>query len=253
MDQVATPFYTDLKFWSLIISILALVLSQLKFFMNLFRRARLRVEPYSQIFVTHKYGNPNLQIHLILSNTGGRKIRVKGIVATVSRSKSETFAINAATYQKQDDPATLLFTPFSLEPSDEWAHLVNFWNPLPRQDDKRIKEARSALRADIRQKAEKRTEEEKERKVVVFADESLVLPFRQLFQKQFIWCPGEYDLALTIDTEPASAVNEQRYRFVLFESDTAEMENIVEHYPTGAGVFFPSEIDEGVIVPIQKT
>lgn len=252
MDQVAIPFYTDMKFWSLIISILALVLSQWKFFFNALRRARLSVELYSQIFITHKYGNPNLQLHMILSNSGGRKVRIKGITAKLTPSTREKFSINATTYQKQGDPAQLLVAPFSLNPGEEWSHLVTFWNHLPRHIDKRIKDVRVILRQQINTKRELRSEEDKQQNKAVYADADVVAPLIALFEQQFKWHPDEYEVALSIETEPANAFKEHRFRFVLFESDTGEMRAVTENYAAGAGVLFVDETDQGTFVPIQE-
>jgi hypothetical protein len=252
MDQATTSIYADLKFWSFIVAAIALALSQLPPLNILFRRARLGVEVYSQIFITHKYGNPNTQFHLIVSNTGGRKVRVKGIALRVSPATGEEFSISAGTYhQKQSDTEALLFTPFSLLPGEEWAHLINFWNPLTRQDDKRIRESTFALRTNINEKLETLDEAQKN-KTLVFADENLVAPFIQIFERQFKWHPDEYEIALSADTEPPNAIADQRFRFVLFESDTVEMRKIANEYATGAGIYFAPTFSEGVIVPIQK-
>lgn len=246
------PLVADMKFWSLIISILALVLSQWKFFSSFWRRANLNVELHNLAFITHKYGNPNFQSHIALSNTGGRKIRVKGIRLTLKPSTREQFSIIASTYQKQGDEAQLLLTPFSLAPGDEWSHHVLFWNPLARHAEKRVKEAKIALREDIAEKRESRSEEDKNNNKAVVADAHIVAPLLQLFEEQFKWFPDDYEAALSFDTEPINAVKEQRFRFVLFESDTAEMRAVTKNYTFGAGVFFKDESDEGVITPIQK-
>jgi hypothetical protein len=64
---------TDWKFWTLIISIIALILSQLPPVHLLLRKSKIEFEAYSKFFVTLKVGNPNLQSHLIIRNTGGKK------------------------------------------------------------------------------------------------------------------------------------------------------------------------------------
>lgn len=252
MDQIATPFYTDLKFWSFIISILALLLSQQSFFKNLFRGARISVEPYDQMYLTHGFGCPNVQVHLLATNIGGRKVRVKGISLAILKSNGESFAVRSISYfQKQGDPNAILLTPFSLLPGDEWSHVIQFFSPMQRQEDKVIRQATSALRADISAKISKRGEDEP--KTLVYADPALVEPFIRCFERHFKWHPDEYSMTISMDTEPPNAFANRQFRFVLFEADTHDMKVIVDKYASGEGVYYTQpETVRGVFVPIQK-
>jgi hypothetical protein len=251
LNQVGVPFYTDIKFWSLIISIAALLLSQWKFFANIFRRASLSVEPYSQAYLTHRFGWTNAQLHMTLINSGGRKVRIKGIAMRISNASADTFTIPVTGYyQKQSDTQTMLFRPFSLDPGEEWAHIAQFYQLLPRHEDKFIRQAISTLRADVLEKLAQRPKESEH--IVVYAEESNVTPIVDFFERHFKWSAEEYRLTLSIDTEPPSAVKDQQFRFVLFESDIAEMRRIVGKYRTGEGVYFPPEVLDGVHIPLEK-
>jgi len=128
MQQVANiPLYMDWSFWAVVVAAIALVLSQLPPIHQLLRRAKIDVEPYSRIHISHKVGNPNVSLHLILTNLGGRSIRVKGITLRVTREGKEVSVLSAQNYyQNPSDKSTVLFTSFSLKPKDEWAHIVNF-------------------------------------------------------------------------------------------------------------------------------
>ena len=79
MQNVAAPLYMDWSFWAVVIAFAALVLSQLPPIHVMLKRAKLDLELYSKISITHKLGNPNLQLHLILSNIGGRRVSVTDI------------------------------------------------------------------------------------------------------------------------------------------------------------------------------
>lgn len=251
LDQVGTPFYADVKFWSLIISILALLLSQWKFFANLFRRASVSVEPYSQVYIFHRYGIPNVQHHLTLLNSGGRKVRIKGITMRIASSAGEVFSIPAVAYfQKQSDTQSVLFVPFSLQPGEEWAHIVQFYSLLPRQEDKFLRQAISTLKSDVLEKVAQRDKEQAH--IVVYAEDSNVTPLLDFFEKKFKWRAEEYRLALSIETDPPKAIQDQLYRFVLFESDIDEMRRIVGKYRTGESIYYPAELLEGVFVTMEK-
>jgi hypothetical protein len=161
-------FLSDMKFWSLIIALTALVLSQLPPIKDWFKKAKIDFELYSKISLTHKVGNPNLQLHLIISNIGGRKVRVKKINATVSREGSELLTLPAVNYlQDPSDKNNVLFTSFSLDPEEEWGHIVNLLNFFGREEEKEYRKLESDLISDIR---EKRKQLPDDPKVLIEAD-----------------------------------------------------------------------------------
>lgn len=153
MPPTAVPVYLNWQFWAATMAGVAIVLSQLPPLHLLLRRAKLGMELYSRAHLTHKVGNPNVQLHIILSNLGGRGIRVRGITLAVRRDGQEVSTFPAQNYLP--DPAasqTVLFTPFPIKPKDEWAHIVNFLNYFSRDDDKAYRAAERAIRAAISEK-----------------------------------------------------------------------------------------------------
>jgi len=66
-------FYENWAFWTVLIAAIAIILSQIPPIHILWKKAKLDIELYSRIIVTHKVGNPNLLCPLILSNVGGEK------------------------------------------------------------------------------------------------------------------------------------------------------------------------------------
>jgi len=75
----AAPFYLDWTFWTAVVAAVALILSQLPPVLSWFRRAKIDIEVYSRIGLSHKIGNPNASMHIILSNSGGRALRIKKV------------------------------------------------------------------------------------------------------------------------------------------------------------------------------
>jgi len=84
-EAVDVPLYLNWTFWAVLVAALALLLSQLPPVHMLLKRAKLDMELHSRIHITHKVGNPNLQLHLILSNVGGKTIKIKGITSAIER------------------------------------------------------------------------------------------------------------------------------------------------------------------------
>jgi len=68
MEEVTTPLYLNWSFWAVVFAAIAIALSQLPPIRLWFKKAKLEIELYSKIAITHKVGNPNLQLHLIINN-----------------------------------------------------------------------------------------------------------------------------------------------------------------------------------------
>jgi hypothetical protein len=146
------PFYLDWKFWSFFVALLALFISLLPQILMLIRRPKLEAEVYSHMHIKHKVGNPNSQFHLILSNTGGRTVKIKSISILFKRGDEDSFTLTAKNYlQHTSDKTTVLFTSYKLKPGEEWAHIVNFLNFFSREDDRSFREMESNLRLDFLQ------------------------------------------------------------------------------------------------------
>lgn len=246
---IQTPFYLDWVFWSFVAALVALVLSQLPPIHILLRRSKLEAEIYSQMHISHKVGNPNGQLHLILSNTGGRVIKIRTIELQFKRGEEDTFVLPALNYfQLPGDKETVLLTSFKLKPGKEWAHVVSFLNIFSRDDDKLYRQLESNLRMDIL--AKKRALEDKEE--LVTANEGNVQPLLTFFNKYFKWKPGEYEMTLIVQTDPPNALSDKHFRFVLFESDSLELSEYQNDYKYSFGVSISIPEHRGVFVPLSE-
>jgi hypothetical protein len=139
--------------------------------------------------------------------------------------------------------------PFSLKPGETWAHGTNFLNPFDRATEKLYRESESALGADIRRKIEARPKDDKR---AVTADATLIAPFLALFDRLFVWLPGEYIVELRVDAEPGSASFGRKYRFTLYESDSAELRSHTDDYQFGGGLTYNVDRHAGVFVPLSQ-
>jgi len=250
VEQITqTPFYLDWVFWSFIVALLALVLSQLPPIHIMIRRPKLEAEVYSQMHITHKVGNPNAQLHLILSNNGGRVLKIREIDLHFKRGKTDEFNLPAKNYyQLPGDKETVLLTSFKLKPGEEWAHVVNFLNFYSRDDDKLFRQLESNLHTDILGKREL-LEDKNE---MVAAEEANVQPLLKFFDGKFRWHPGEYEMTLSAQTDPPDALSDTNFRFVLFESDYEELSGYKDDYKYGFGVSLDTAKHKGIFVPLSE-
>ena len=244
------PFYLDWNFWTALLALIAIVLSQLPPVRLLIRPRRLEVEVHSRINITHKVGNPNVGLVVSIRNTGGLDLRIRGLNLSVSRDgKLVTSMPGAHYFETPSSQASVLFVPFTLKPGESWAHSVEFLNYFDRLTEKAFRESIAHLDWDIRRKLRERLEDDKR---PVVGDESLVMPFFELFKRLFIWFPGEYVADLNVFAEPSTATYQREYRFTLFESDTAELREHLEDYRFGVGLTFNAASHGGVAVPLTE-
>jgi hypothetical protein len=243
--------FADWSFWAVVVAAIAVVLSQLPPVHLLFKKAKLDLELYSKISVTHKVGNPNLQLHLLILNVGGRKVRIKDIRATIERDGTQVAILPAQNYlQDPSDQRAVLFTSFSLTLGQEWAHIVNFLNFFGREEEKRYRDLEAAMLADFREKRALATEEQKD---PIELDSSTVTPFLDFFGERFVWCPGEYKLDVILLTDQESANLSKSFRFTLFESHSAQLRAITDYYKYGGGIWWdPQNVQVAVIVDVKE-
>ena len=237
----------DWSFWAVVVAAAAIVLSQLPPIRHWFKRTSLGIELYSRIFLTHKVGNPNVQVHIIVSNTGGRTVRIKTMSLNFARNGIQVFSLPVQNYlHKPTDKDSILFTPFSLSPEDEWSHIANFLNFFDRDDEKRYRDMESALRQDIGDKLRRNPD------AIAEADPENVKPIEQFFNEKFCWHPGEYKMTAKIFGDRISV--EKLYRFTIFESESNELKAHVDDYKSGARIFWEPSGGSlpGISVPIHE-
>lgn len=234
------PFYLDWKFWSAVIAVIALMLSQFPPVLPRLWPGRLAIEVHSRIVVGHKVGNTNVTLYVALTNTGGREVRVRAITLRVKRDGKELNSLPAKNFhEKAGDRDSVLFVPFWLKRGESWAHMVNFLNFFDRQTEKQFRESEQAMRASIEAKLKARPAGDNN---PVSVEPGLVAPFLAMFDQMFIWSPGEYIAELAVSTSEKETAFKRAYRFTLYESDTAEMKRHRDDYAIGAGVCFDARI-----------
>ena len=248
-SMTSAPFYQDWQFWSAIVATVALLLSQLPPLHILFRRAGLKCEAFSRIHLTHRIGNPNAQWHLIIENTGGKPVRVKSIALQFRRNGSGIITLQAQSYLRTPDAQeTVIFTPFRVGQSEEWAHVINFFNLFSRDDEKEFRRIDSAMRSDILSKREALIDKSKD----VTTDPRILDQAMAFFNRHFAWEHGEYEVTLKVTTDNQRADIERPFRFTLLESECLELRSYTEAYQFGAGVFFNTPAHTGILVPTSE-
>jgi hypothetical protein len=241
MPATHTPIYLDWTFWAVVIATLALVLSQLPPLHRLFRRAKLTLDVPSRIALTHLVGNAHAAVHVIISNVGGRSIKVTRISAELRRDRHHVTTLPGQNFnQKSAVSAATLLARFTLKPDDEWSHTVNFLHPFSRADDKTFRTASNALKKEILELRRKRDSAARAIDDLVIASEESVAPFMQIFDRLYLWKAGEYEMTIYVETQPARASVQKTLLFSLFESDVQSLKDITSDFRMGDGIYWNS-------------
>ncbi|MGB3463135.1 MAG: hypothetical protein WBA33_14330 [Rhodanobacter lindaniclasticus] len=248
--EAARSFYTDWTFWSFVVAAIALIASLWVPVRRFLKATRLILEVHPRIALDHTFGNPQANLYMDLRNTGGRDVRVNEITMTVTRDGSEVREIPGQVYfEKTSSQEPLLLVPFNIQASDSWAHPVKFYALPGRQLDQKIRKNISDLRSDIDKKREAMGKEVSKTTAAI-ADEMLVRPLVELFNSQFFWKAGEYAITLNVLAEPLSGSLTRRFRFVVYESEAADLAVEVEDYKYGGGVYYQSSKHASIFPPI---
>ena len=247
--QTVSCLFVDMKFWAVLISAVAVILSQLPPIWKWFKKAKIELDIYPTVMINHKVGNPIVNAHIKLTNIGGSEVKINKFLIRLYKNESYVTDLTCRTYRelKSENEGDLLFTPFRLKIKDEWSGLLNFYNPFGREDEKKYRELESKIKEDIIKKRKQLVDE----KQIVDADDKNVQPFNDFMDEKFIWKHGDYKLELIIETIQEKAKIQKNYRFILYESDQQFLENYKEEFKTGAGIFYDSANQTGLYIEIN--
>jgi hypothetical protein len=244
------PLYMNWEFWSALAAGIAIVLSQLPPIHTWLRaRHRIEVEFLSRISVFDKIGNPNISIYLGITNAGQASVRIKGMQVTIQRDGRQLGAYPGQTYfETAKDKNSVLLIPFTLKPEETWSHTVTFLQFFDRPTEKWYRECEAALRADVQQKMEQR--DANAPKTLIEAEPALVRPFAEFFDRTFLWLPGEYVVEFVLATDYSRTALQRKFRFTVFESDTARLRTYATDYKYGAGIYWVADKNIPLFIPI---
>lgn len=219
LDSI-TPWYSDWTMWSFVVAFAALALSVIPY-LRRFSKARLEIDVYQRIFLTHKVGNPNAQLQVMLTNTGGKRVRVRGMSLDMRRAGEAAFTLKAITYlHSPNDSDGILLAPFSLQVEQEWGHLVNFYQINTQQDQRTFRNFQKAIRDNIRSQRVGMPDSAPD----VAAPPELAAPALEYFNRKFKWYEGEYEVTLNVSTD-ADLAPAKKLRLTIFEIDSRELED----------------------------
>jgi len=245
----------DAAFWSTLIALLALVLSQLPPVREILKPRELRIVVPEALFLYHFMGNLQMSAFLTLNNVGGRGITVQKIECVLIHEEgSPRYRLPAQTYwpRAQSGSGQELFIGWvPLKPEEHWAETVHFYKFWSVQDEEDSAAIISRIRNDIY--AKRALLEPGLVNKPVDADEKLVKEAKDFFEKRFTLAKGNYKVLIAAISEKSEAVSVRGFDFTLYDHHLRTLRSIEDDYKTGAGIYFNSEdpLKSGVNVRLR--
>ena len=234
----STSIFLNWSFWAVVVAAIALILSQIPPILLIIRSTHIRVEPHDRVMISHWLGNPSVNLYLALTNTGGRKVSVLSLDLKLQMEDGNSFSLPAQSFQIQGNiQNSFLFTRITLKPDETWSNFVSFAPHMDTTDERKTKQLMKELRNDINQKIANKLKANPAFNGKLEAEEKLVLPIVDFFDKHNKWRAGEYVVQLHVNCEPKKASITRDFRFTIYESDVQDLSD-VSRYKYGAGVYY---------------
>ena len=124
--------------------------------------------------------------------------------------------------------------------------MTSFLKFFDRIEEKIYRESEMKLKDEIF-----RIKEEHGEKHFAEVGSDFLKPFNEIFEKKFIWLPGDYTIKIEIETNYSKANTIKQYRFTIFESMTESFNKHKEGYPSGAGIYWDSPLYLGQWIEVE--
>jgi hypothetical protein len=202
-----------------------------------FKKAALEVELYERISIGHYVGNPILFLTIIIRNVGGRDLRIRRLRLRIRKNDRELAVIPAMNFYDKlsADASPVVLMSVSLPVGETWSHMLQFFPPFDRDLADEVRTAANTLQADILAKRAALPPQAQHQ--LVAGEPANVERLVQIFDQLFVWTRGQYKVALEVDTEPGTHID-QRFEFTLFESDETAMRLQSQSYAVGDGLWW---------------
>jgi len=229
----------DAAFWSTVIALLALILSQLPPLRELLKHRELRIVVPETVSLYHFMGNLQISGFLALHNVGGRSITVQKVECVLLDDDGHPLRLPAQTYWSRAQAASgqeLFIGWIHLSPSEHWAESVHFYKVWSVQDEEDSAKIVTSIRDDI---TAKRAAATTYLPNSPDADDKLAKDAKDFFEKHFNLTKGNYRLLIAAISEKTDVVAVRGFDFTLYDHHIRALRSVADDYKTGAGIYYP--------------
>jgi hypothetical protein len=244
-------FERKLATLSLVISLLAVVLSQFHPLYTFLDKPKLAGAVNPEIMVTHSWGGISLNLYLRLANTGRATGTVNRVEMFLEKAEPTSYRKRLPVNWYVSTPATLApgetqtqlpFGPHDIAPDGRWENFVIAFEPFAKDQQNHItnlvQEMQKQLNAQMHAPHPDKTLYPAE---PFHVDDKLFDEISRFVHKNLAgFGLGEYNLLVMFwDDKSEKPFSVSCYSFSVFEADVQSMENVVDQYRTGNGIILP--------------
>ncbi|MFZ5619555.1 MAG: hypothetical protein ACOY5W_00855 [Pseudomonadota bacterium] len=231
------PWYKQTAVWGLVISVLALSLSQLPPIANWRARTDVGIELGKRVGLPNTIGMPGYQLFIELRNKGNRTIELSKLRLKLKYPNNTSKLLYAQTYQKiipgQFSPLDFPVTTINLAPGTNWTEQVSFHPELSPEDDEHLAEIRLQMSASIQQQAMKNPQTGP-----VEAAADIVDRANKFFDRNFDLQKGQYRVSLLADVNGEERTLRD-FSFTLYDYHKNTIISQKKDFRFGWGITFP--------------
>lgn len=243
------PLYLDWGFWSMIVALAALLLSQLPPIRELLRKPRLHISLPDTVALTNDYAKLIVEFFLDVENDGGKTAAVTRVRCLLVDPADRILDLQARTYLFRNAPPNPLggfpearLGTILLNPGKNWSeHVRCFALNLQHEEADLQKLFADALR-EIHPKA---TEDMRAFAMdpnaplqpPVFSENTLQRATTLFEQRRLVL--GTYKLAIIALTREGGALASEAFSFTLYETDVKKLNMHLTWFKLGVGYVFP--------------
>lgn len=231
------------EFWSTVIAVFALILSQLPPVRELIKPRELRIFVPELLGLSHYLGNIQIYAFLAMYNTGGRSLTIQKIECVIICEDGVPLRLPAQTYipslsqsSSGQQPPELQMGWISLKPEENWAQTVRFYKVWSVKEEEDVADIGAHIRSDINAKLKQRTTFDNS---PVLADPALVKQAQDFFDKKFFLTKGSYKLLITALSEKNEVLRVRGFDFTLFDNQIRSLRAPADDYKFGWGIYLP--------------
>jgi hypothetical protein len=233
------PWYKQTAVWGVIISVTALLLSQLPPIVAWVPSKHVSAEVGSRIGLPNAIGIPGFQMFIDLKNSGNRAIDISNLTLDLTYPNGNVRHLRAQAYSKilsgQPNAIDFPITSIALSTGSSWAELVSFYSDFTPSDEEELSKMRLEFSQDIFSKMQARGGKEGP---LIVAAQPLIDEASRFFDKKFDLEKGKYGVSLKCNVNGKEVVLKQA-SFTLYDYHISMIEAQKDDFKYGAGIYYP--------------
>jgi hypothetical protein len=249
MEAIYMKWYKQTSVWAVIISVIALILTQLPPIVTWIPSNDVTTEVGARIGLPTQIGIPEYQILLDLKNTGNRSMTISNLELEVIYPNNTVKQVRSESYLKilagQPSPLAFPITSIQLNIGERWSEMVVFTQPFSPNEEEEVNRFRLQISQSIYSKIRALPPGQFNPDFPAIADERVVAEAINFFNRRFEVEKGTYKVSLSCAINGRRVVL-KKFEYTLYDYQINALRSQTEDYKYGAGIFTPPNPNKDV-------